>query len=112
MERAWFVDGVSGKAAPIAEPISDRDPVFSGRIYAHKRSFDSGGLFSANIQYTVPRPNAAKPGGVVADISCYFDMVDRHVPLLGSIISRAPKWATFKPAGNVLSTVTLYGVEV
>ncbi|KAJ2654206.1 hypothetical protein IWW48_006258 [Coemansia sp. RSA 1200] len=112
MERAWFVDGISGKAAPIAEPISDRDPVFSGRIYAHKRSFDSGGLFSANIQYTIPRPNAAKPSDVVADISCYFDMVDRHVPLLGSIISRAPKWATFKPAGNVLSTVTLYGVEV
>ncbi|KAJ1661791.1 hypothetical protein EV178_006400 [Coemansia sp. RSA 1646] len=112
MERAWFANGVSGEAAPIAEPISNRDAVFSGRIYAHKQAFDTGGLFSATIQYTVPIANAEKPNNVVADISCHFDLVDRHLPLLGSVINRSPDWAVFKPAGNVLSTVTVHGVRI
>ncbi|KAJ1904964.1 hypothetical protein LPJ81_002186 [Coemansia sp. IMI 209127] len=112
MERAWFVDGVSGEAASITEPISNRDAVFSGRIYAHKRSFDTDGLFSATIQYTVPTPNAAKPNNVVADVSCYFDLVDRHLPLLGSIMNRSPAWTVFKPTGNILSTVTVHDVNI
>ncbi|KAJ2805051.1 hypothetical protein H4S07_004106, partial [Coemansia furcata] len=112
MERAGFVDGVSGAAAPIAEPFYNRDTIYSGRIYAHKRLFDSDGLFSAVIQYSVPITNASKPLGVLVDISCHFDVVDRHVPLLASIISAAPKWTVFTPTGNTLSTVTITGVEV
>ncbi|KAJ2065648.1 hypothetical protein GGI17_000192 [Coemansia sp. S146] len=112
IERAGFVDGESGAAAPITEPFSNRDVIYSSRIYAHKRLFDSAGLFSAVIQYSVPIANASKPRGALVDISCYFDLVDRHVPLLASIISAAPKWAVFTPAGNTLSTVTIAGVEV
>ncbi|KAJ2553286.1 hypothetical protein EV175_002995 [Coemansia sp. RSA 1933] len=112
MERAQFVDGISCEAAPIAEPLSNRDAVFSGRIYAHKRSFDTDGLFSATIQYMLPVANAAKPKNVVADISCYFDLADRHVPLLGSVMDRSPRWAVFKPTGNVLSIVTVHSVAI
>ncbi|KAJ2893821.1 hypothetical protein IWW38_002757 [Coemansia aciculifera] len=112
IERAGFVDGVSGAEAPIAEPFISRDVVYSSRLYAHKRAFDSEGRFSAIIQYSVPYVNATKPRGALVDISCHFDLVDRHTPLLASIISTAPKWATFTPAGNVLSTVTISGVEV
>ncbi|KAJ2458910.1 hypothetical protein GGI03_005692 [Coemansia sp. RSA 2337] len=112
IERAGFIDGVSGSAAPITESFYNRDVIYSSRIYAHKRQFDSAGLFSAVIQYSVPIANASKPRGALVDISCYFDLVDSHVPLLASIISAAPKWATFTPAGNTLSTVTIAGVEV
>ncbi|KAJ2746738.1 hypothetical protein GGI20_001068 [Coemansia sp. BCRC 34301] len=112
IERAGFVDGVSGAAAPIAEPFSNRNTIYSSRIYAHKRSFDSKSQFLAIIQYSVPVANATKPRGALVDISCYFDLVDRHAPLLAAIISAAPQWAVFTPAGNTLSTVTLAGVEV
>ncbi|KAJ2491451.1 hypothetical protein IWW37_002335 [Coemansia sp. RSA 2050] len=112
IERAGFVDGVSGAAAPLTESFYNRNSIYSSRIYAHKRTFDAGGLFSAVIQYSVPTFNATKPLGALVDISCYFDVADRHVPLLASIISAAPKWAVFTPAGNTLSTVTIAGVEI
>ncbi|KAJ2474369.1 hypothetical protein GGI02_000166, partial [Coemansia sp. RSA 2322] len=112
IDRARFVDGVTGAVAPIVEPVNERDAVFSGRIYAHKRSFDSNGQFSAVIQYSVPVANASKLRGALVDISCYFDVVDRHAPLLGSIIGAAPKWAIFTPASNTLSIVTVTGVEL
>ncbi|KAJ2583263.1 hypothetical protein GGH95_001093 [Coemansia sp. RSA 1836] len=112
IERTRFVDGVSGVAAPIVEPFSSRDVVYSSRIFAHKRLFDSEGRFSAIIQYSVPTANATKPRGALVDVSCYFDLVDRHAPLLASVISAAPKWAVFTPAGNTLSTVTIAGVEL
>ncbi|KAJ1824556.1 hypothetical protein LPJ60_000699 [Coemansia sp. RSA 2675] len=112
IERAGFVDGVSGTSAPLTESFYNRDVIYSGRIYAHKRTFDADGLFSAVIQYSVPVSNATKPLGALVDISCYFDVADRHVPLLASIISAAPRWAVFTPAGNTLSTVTIAGVEI
>ncbi|KAJ2725726.1 hypothetical protein GGI07_001094 [Coemansia sp. Benny D115] len=112
MERAVFVDGVSGATAPVVEPIGSRDPMYSGRIFAHKREFDDLGQFTAVIQYSVAKENVKKPAGVQIEVSCYFDVVDRHVPLLATIKSAAPKWATFTPAGNTLSTVTLMDVEI
>ncbi|KAJ2162743.1 hypothetical protein GGF46_000468 [Coemansia sp. RSA 552] len=112
IERARFVDARSGEPAPASEPISDRDPVFSNRIFAHKRSFDDGGLFAAEVRYMVPVANATRPAGAKIDISCYFDRADRHTPLLGAVIDAAPAWVAFTPAGNVLSTVTLVGVEI
>ncbi|KAJ2358546.1 hypothetical protein GGF43_000738, partial [Coemansia sp. RSA 2618] len=59
IEQARFVDASLAEKTTIAEPIFDRDPVFSGRIFAHKQEFDTAGLFTANIQYSVPVTDAA-----------------------------------------------------
>ncbi|KAJ2558983.1 hypothetical protein GGH12_005604 [Coemansia sp. RSA 1822] len=112
IEHARFVKHTLDKTAFVSEPISDRDPVFSGRILAHKHDFDSAGLFTADIQYSVPVENATSSGRLKVDISCYFDQADRHTPLLASIIGTAPEWAVFTPDSNSLSTVTLVGVEI
>ncbi|KAJ1994010.1 hypothetical protein GGI25_001784 [Coemansia spiralis] len=112
IERTWFVNGISGKPALISEPIADRDAIYSGRIFAHKQEFDSQGQFSAVIQYTMPVANATRPETAVVDISCYFDVAERHVPLLTSIVGASPDWAVFTPAGNVLSTVTIQGIKI
>ncbi|KAJ1934043.1 hypothetical protein FBU59_005823, partial [Linderina macrospora] len=99
LERAGF-----GDKPLVAEPFLDRDPIFASRIYAHRRSFD--GEFAARIVYSVPLQNATQPV-VMVELSCNFDVVDRHTPLLASIISNAPEWTGFTPYGNRLSTVTL-----
>ncbi|KAJ2593524.1 hypothetical protein IWW49_000450 [Coemansia sp. RSA 1797] len=112
IEHARFVNHTLDKTAFVSEPISDRDPVFSGRILAHKQDFDSAGLFTADIQYSVPVENATSSARLKVDISCYFDQADRHTPLLASIIGTAPKWAVFTPDSNTLSTVTLVGLEI
>ncbi|KAJ2777194.1 hypothetical protein H4R18_005274 [Coemansia javaensis] len=113
IERARFV----GAAAPdglaqVSEPITDRDPVFSGRILAHKQSFDDGGRFTAEVQYLLPAVNATRPAGIKIDISCYFDQAERHTPLLAPVLAASPGWAVFTPAANVLSTVTIAGVAI
>ncbi|KAJ2785492.1 hypothetical protein GGI15_001886 [Coemansia interrupta] len=112
IERATFVNGVTGAAASVVEPIRSRDPVYSNRIFAHKRDFDPDGRFSAVIQYSVPTPNATVPAGASIELSCYFDVADRHTPLLASIMGASPKWSVFTPAGNALSTVTLTDVRI
>ncbi|KAJ2646471.1 hypothetical protein IWW40_005388, partial [Coemansia sp. RSA 1250] len=57
IENARFVDGTTGNKASASEPVYDRDPVFSGRIFAHKQEFDQDGQFVAHIQYSVPIAN-------------------------------------------------------
>ncbi|KAJ1966461.1 hypothetical protein GGI12_000036, partial [Dipsacomyces acuminosporus] len=111
VERAGFVDGKTGATAPLIEHVHNRDPIFSGRIFAHKRDF-ADGRFSANIQYSVPQAKATKPRGLFAEVTCYFDLVDKHVPLLASIRDASPSWVSFTPHGNTLSTVTLADVEI
>ncbi|KAJ2077648.1 hypothetical protein H4R24_005006 [Coemansia sp. RSA 988] len=113
IERAHFVNPATGAAAPVSEPASDRDPVFSARIVAHKQDFDDSGLFKAEVQYLLPSVNTTThPPAIPIDISCYFDQADRHTPLLAAVVSAAPRWATFTPSGNTLSTVTLVGVLI
>ncbi|KAJ2712533.1 hypothetical protein H4R19_002702, partial [Coemansia spiralis] len=112
IERARLMGAGSSDAVRVAEPVADRDPVFAGRILAHKREFDDGGLFVAEVHYLLPGVNTTRPAGATLDISCYFDQAERHTPLLASIIGAAPGWATFTPAGNTLSTVTVAGIEI
>ncbi|KAJ1721685.1 hypothetical protein LPJ53_003812 [Coemansia erecta] len=112
IERATFVNGVTGAAASVVEPIRNRDPIYSNRILAHKRDFDPEGRFSAVIQYSVPTANATAPAGASIELSCYFDVADRHTPLLASIMAASPKSSVFTPAGNVLSTVTVTDVQI
>ncbi|KAJ1734267.1 hypothetical protein LPJ61_001171 [Coemansia biformis] len=112
IERARLVGAGAGETARAVEPIADRNPVFSGRILAHKRSFDSHGLFVAEVRYLLPAVNTTSPAGVTIDISCYFDQAERHTPLLASVIGASPDWAAFTPAGNTLSTVTVAGINI
>ncbi|KAJ1949333.1 hypothetical protein EC988_004815 [Linderina pennispora] len=104
LERAGF-----GVKPQITGPLIDRDPIFASRIYAHRRSFD--GEFVAQIVYSVPQQNATQPS-VLVELTCNFDVVDRHTPLLASIISKAPEWTGFTPYSNRLSTVTLSDVHI
>ncbi|KAJ2398462.1 hypothetical protein GGI05_000054 [Coemansia sp. RSA 2603] len=112
IERAFFVNGLTGAPAPVAEPIRARHPIYSSRIFAHKRDLDPEGRFSAVIQYWLPTPNATAPAGAAIDLSCYFDIPDRHTPLLASVMAASPDWVVFTPAGNALSTVTLADVRI
>ncbi|KAJ2451135.1 hypothetical protein EV183_003819 [Coemansia sp. RSA 2336] len=112
IENARFVDGTTGNKASVFEPVYDRDPVFSGRIFSHKQEFDQDGKFAAHIQYSVPMADATNPAGIKLDISCFFDQAEKHTKLLASIIDTAPKWSVFTPDGNTLSTVTVSGIEI
>ncbi|KAJ1826233.1 hypothetical protein LPJ56_002283 [Coemansia sp. RSA 2599] len=112
IERATFVNGVTGATAAVVEPIRSRHPIYSNRIFAHKRDFDANGQFTAVIQYSVPEAGATRPAGAKIELSCYFDVLDRHTPLLASVVDASPKWSVFTPARNTLSTVTLVDVEI
>ncbi|KAJ2853483.1 hypothetical protein J3B02_003120 [Coemansia erecta] len=112
IERATFVDGATGTTAAIVEPIRSRHPIYSNRIFAHKRDFDTDGQFSAVIQYSVSEAGVTRPAGAKIELSCYFDVLDRHMPLLASVINASPKWSVFTPARNTLSTVTLTDIEI